>query len=781
MRRFLSTLIVMVALMGAAGAAPAAYAQATADPGLDGYATDESGNAYTQAQIDATNAAGQAGVAQTVQQMTNPSDAKKSIDPNASKDAGSQYGSVMTWIMTLFAWLVGVAALLLDNAVYFTVVKMGDYIRNLSAVGVTWRILRDIGNIFLIFGFIFGGIATILNMDIYGWGKKMLPMLIVGAVFINFSLFFAEAVIDVGNLFATQFYTQINGGRASSPQSFGSGFGVRLQNEGISNVLMAKLGLQTIYGDAAKNTKLFKADNTWVIGFMGILLFIVTAFVLFSLSFVLIARFVMLLFIIIFSPIGIVGLAVPKLGKLAKQWWDTLFEQTVTAPLLLLCLYIALAVISDASFLSSDTSAVGWVNGDFQGFASFILSFLIAMGLLLAVVLIAKKLSAAGADWASRTAGTLTFSATALGLRYTAGKGSDALARKVRESKTLNSTALGRFASRKVAGAFDYGATANYHIGAAANKIPALSGIDYGKTHEGGYRAEKKITEEYKKSAEDAQKEAAKKERAAEVKRAMESADAELDAGTITHDEYDARISPHLAKMSAKEIEDLDGIKKGTEELVRNLSPQQFEALMKSDNLSQSQKDGIKEARFRDVTAKIAAATAPGAAPAVIADAQAAVVKLSNKELAHLDSNTLTKDFVADNLTNDQYEYIGKEGILSGAQKTALDARRKNRFDPAITPHSDVANAIRSLKWNRDQIRKLPSATVTNTDVLNDLGSEALNLIDIVRTGNLSPTDRRRLGTYFEDIATHPTDPRQADFAAYLAADPRIKRDLLIT
>src|ERR1035441_9377493 len=62
----------------------------------------------------------------------------------SSADLTSGYNSVMTFIMGLFAWLVGVAAITLDNAVYYTVITMGNYVHNLTAVGVTWRILRDI-------------------------------------------------------------------------------------------------------------------------------------------------------------------------------------------------------------------------------------------------------------------------------------------------------------------------------------------------------------------------------------------------------------------------------------------------------------------------------------------------------------------------------------------------------------------------------------------------------------------------------------------------------------
>ena len=106
---------------------------------------------------------------------------------NNGKTEEDAYNGIMIKIMSLFAWLLGVAAITLDNAVYYTVVTMGRFVQSLSAVGVTWRILRDIGNIMLIFGFLAIGISIILNTEKLGYGKKMLPMLLIAAVFLNFS------------------------------------------------------------------------------------------------------------------------------------------------------------------------------------------------------------------------------------------------------------------------------------------------------------------------------------------------------------------------------------------------------------------------------------------------------------------------------------------------------------------------------------------------------------------------------------------------------------------
>jgi hypothetical protein len=341
----------------------------------------------------------------------------------------------------------------------------------------------------LIFGFLAIGITTILNVDWYGGGKKMLPMLLIAAVFLNFSLFITEAVIDTGNLFATQFYTQINGGKPAGLKSFDPG-SISVSNEGISNKIMSQLGMQTIYGEATRNTLIFKGANPWFIGFLGILLFIVTAFVMFSLAFILIARFVILIFLIILAPVGFAGLAVPKLAGTAKQWWDTLFEQTITAPVLLLMLYVALAVITDVNFLTGFGSGPGaewsgFTNGNLAGFASLMISFLVAMGLLLAVTVFAKKLSAFGAGWATQTAGGLTFGLAAAGARGTAGWGLQRASQGWRKMGLSRAPVVGR----AVSGVLDRGAKASFDVrGTSALKNFPGGGVDAGAAQKGGFR-----------------------------------------------------------------------------------------------------------------------------------------------------------------------------------------------------------------------------------------------------------------------------------------------------
>ena len=494
MRRLLSiSLITLALVVGVAGVAPAAHAVGKGekcgavsstktdkcDTGLVCYGDNKSTDndttiTYTQ------------GTCMTEEDADAAIDAaaKKQTEEDSYTMLSKAFDWVMMKIMSLFAWLLGVAALTLNYAVFYTVVTAGKYVNELSAVGITWTIMRDIGNIMLIFGFLAVGISVILNSEWYGGGKKMLPMLLAAAVFINFSLFFTEAVIDVGNLFATQIYTQINGGKLPDPST-------EIKNEGISNKIMSKLNLQDLYGAATESKKVFKDGSPWYLGFMGILLFIVTAFVMFALAFILIFRFIALIFLIVIAPIGFAGFAIPQLASIAKKWWDTLVDQTITAPVLMLLLYIALKVITDENFLSvsGNSKGLGWtnfLNGTPTGigvFASMLLSFLVAMGLLLAVVIIAKKLSAFGAAGATKLAGKLSFGATAWAGRRTVGRVATAASVRFKSSKYARS-GMGRV----FAGGLEKVAGGSFDVrGVKAFGGLKGMGVEAGDAQEGGY------------------------------------------------------------------------------------------------------------------------------------------------------------------------------------------------------------------------------------------------------------------------------------------------------
>ncbi len=498
MRRFLSaSLITLALLIGAAGAAPAAHADTATDSFLNTQlptaATPDTTYSYTPSSITSPTSASAVGPIATDTTPANDG-AKTATDPNLS----GGFNSIMTWIASLFAWLVGIAAITLDNAVYYTIVTMGSYVSRLTAIGVAWRVLRDAANIMLIFGFLAIGIATIIDVDWYGGGKKLLPKLLLAAVALNFSLFISEAMIDGTNLIATQFYQQINAGQPAQPISLG-----QTATEPISSAIMGNLGLSTLY-DVNGNPNALVGNHAWIIGFMSILLFIVAAFVMFSLAFILIMRFVALIFFILLSPVGFMGMALPLMEYRAGQWWKNFLEQIVTAPVLLLLLYVALAVITDANFLTGFNASGSWLgifnSNNFVGFAGILLSFMVAMGLLMVVVIKAKSMAAFGAGWATKTAGKMTFGATAWAGTKVIGLPSHYAARGIKTSRWAG-TRTGRIAATVL----DKGAKASFDVRGVTmgGGLKAIN-VEAGKPAEGGYKGQReraiKSHEEYTKS-----------------------------------------------------------------------------------------------------------------------------------------------------------------------------------------------------------------------------------------------------------------------------------------
>jgi len=703
MRTFFSaTFITLALLVGAAGQVPTAHAQFEAL--VDSPLTEQ----------QASQAAVSAGNIKT--------------DLKSSTDDG--YNSVMTKIMSLFAWLVGVAAILLDNVVYYTVVKMGSYVNSLSAIGVTWRVLRDIGNILLIFGFLAVGITTILNVDWYGGGKKMLPMMFVAAVFLNFSLFISEAIIDTGNLFATQFYTQINGGNPAGTKDFDPG-SLYVSNEGISNKIMSQLGLQTLYGGVRTNPDILKGANSWFIGFMGIILFIVTAFVLFSLAFVLIARFVALIFLIILAPIGFAGLAVPMLKRRADQWWSKLFEQTITAPILLLMLYIALAVITDAQFLTgmggSGRDWLGFVNdGNFAGFAGMLLSFLIAMGLLIAVVIQSKNLSAFGANLASKAAGALSFGATAWAGRATVGTvlGRGVLGNRFIKRGAVSDNALIKYGSRALSftgkrlqnRTFDVRNMPGAKAGLSALTIDAgtPSALTAKELQEKQYGA-KPVKEFFRQSN------IVHEQAAEELKRKAALAGTDND-----------EITRALSKMTTVEIEELGGIKNGVEKLVSNLSPQQFEALMKSDKLSEVEKNRIRTTRYKPLEDAVRGGGA--------ADIKKVLGNMSKGELESMPPETLAKPGILDNLSDKQRDTLtDSKERTAGEKKLIKGASKVGKLEEVFRTVGPGAASALVAGLNKQQAAKLDRDVLVDPSISTVLTPDMLRAI--LREDKLIPAD----------------------------------------
>ena len=696
MKRFFIPIFALALFISAAGAAPAAHAAVGSACTLD---TDCSSDApycnFTTFTCQAAATSGSS--AAPVPSAVAPAAGANNPTDFTTNDTSS-YGYVMTQIMGLFAYLVGIAMITLDNAMYYTVVHMGSYISGLTAIGTAWRILRDVGNIILIFGFLAIGITVILDTQKFGYSTKMLPMLLVAAVFLNFSLFFSEVIIDAGNLFATEFYTQINNGNPAAPVDFST---ASVHNEGVSNAIMSQLGLQTLYGDALTNKQIFAAGNTWFLGFMGVLLFLIAAFVMFSLAFILIARFVFLIFLIVIAPIGFAGLAVPKLSGTASWWWSEIFNQTITAPVLLLLLYVALAVITDAHFLTGFTTAnnsitagslanswTGWLSGGggIGGLASLMLSFLVAMGLLLLVTIVAKKMSAFGADWATKWGGRLSFGLAAYGLSAPIN-GVSRIGRK-----TLQRYAPNNVLTRTLSQGLSFGEKARMDI----RSVPGVSaGLNLGGAGEAAAAVKASPLTRIDQAT-------------AAIRKSSEATSKEFEQAHRIPDLRDAisrnnptEVGRRLGNLSDKELESAAVVSVLTDprnaSVVALLPQNRFDKLLTSDAVSDAQKTALRTRRETGVSDRyvttatnnngnefrhpqthpneqlrnqpVPSISNPGAN---MTRGEFSIRALSDEAASQLPDNILTNPTVSQNLNGRQLAAIARRGAMSDANATTI-------------------------------------------------------------------------------------------------------------
>jgi hypothetical protein len=183
------------------------------------------------------------------------------------------------------------------------------------------------------------------------------------------------------------------------------------------------------------------------------------------------------------------------------------------------------------------------------------LSFLVAMGLLLAVVIIAKKLSAFGAAGATALAGKLTFGATAWGVNRTLGRAAYLTSRAARQSKTFNK--VNAMTGRALSGTLDRVAGGSFDVrGIAMGGGLKGIGIDAGAAQKGGFvEARKqniKTHEEEAKRIEELHKEALKN-----TPKDLEAiAQAQAEHAKTVKAKIDAEKEKNVAQVAKQEAEE---------------------------------------------------------------------------------------------------------------------------------------------------------------------------------------------------------------------------------
>jgi len=376
--------------------------------------------------------------------------------------------ALVAWAFTsLFGWMLGVVGMFFNWVMLVTVFQYGTYFGNSAGLLIAWSVLRDLGNIMLLFGFIFIGLQTILNIGHFSMGRA-LARLVIFAILINFSLFVSSAIVDISNTFAASFYNiaSSTGEGADCTRAENNeqcvGYGIAgkvLQAAGITAVFsidgMSKVG-EILSGDGYKALALHA----------GTAIFLVIMMVtLGAAAIMLVIRAIVLMLLLVVSPLGFAGMAIPQFEEQSKKWWSMLISQSFFAPIYILMVFVGLKIMegAQATFNSGGadiTTALGDTNVSTGGI--FII-FALMVGFMIAAQNMAKSMGAVGASFAINTASKAVGGAT-MGTagwvgRRTIGAGMADLGHRIEKSDwAKKNPGLGRMAL----GITDAGAHASF-------------------------------------------------------------------------------------------------------------------------------------------------------------------------------------------------------------------------------------------------------------------------------------------------------------------------------
>lgn len=397
------------------------------------------------------------------------------------KFAGWVVGGVALAVLTIASFILWVAGGLFNWVVIKTVFEFGSTFGTSEGMLIAWGILRDIGNIVLLFGFIFMGLATILNthaLDEFS-ARKALPRLVIFAVLMNFSLFAAQLVIDTSNSLAAVFTAEAGFDCSGTDMLDADGrpSNESCANDGIAGRVIQMAGISSVFSIQGASDYFTNSEKAAPV-YIGLTIFVtITAVVLVAAAIMLVIRAVVLSLLMVLSPIGFAGMAIPPLQEFANRWWKQLLSNAFFAPVYLLLVLISLKLLEGLVGDNAGGSfATAMINGGVNAPQMFVV-FAVVIGFMVMSLIVAKSMGAAGADFATKSAGGLVFGTQGFIGRRTLGAASNAAIRSIPKGWAQKNPNKARL----LYNVLDKGQTASWSGRGVATSLAKGAHIDFGK------------------------------------------------------------------------------------------------------------------------------------------------------------------------------------------------------------------------------------------------------------------------------------------------------------
>lgn len=597
-------------------------------------------------------------------------------------------------LLTITSLLLYISGALLNGVIKFTVVDMAQNIGGIEGINVAWKVMRDLANLAFIFILLYIAIGTILRLDGVNT-KKLLVRVIIIALLLNFSLFFTKLLIDTSNIITIGFYNKVSTGGTS----------------GLSGAFMNKLGLSSVF-DVGATANFVKdagsAGKILLLGLFGAILFCIAAFIFMAAALMFIIRYVTLIFLLVFSPLAFAAMALPN-DKYSSAWWDKLMKNIIFAPVFMIMVWTTLTILSgildQTTGVGSTQSMLNAINTRGSSM-SMVMNFIIVIVTMVATLVVANEIGAAGAKGALSYGRKLRGQTTGWIGRNTVGRYAARLDKRMAESARFGGLADSRAA--RWARSYTTGALAGATFGGDTSRKDDIKRI---KEQKADIKANRRIntlrntvkTTEVPEILTD-------KDLAKYKTQAMR--DSVQKAQTDYRDNQIDLLQKTYSKMSNKELESLDA--KTLTEHAQYLSAGQFEYVSeKSEKFGEEDKEKIKNARFEPLKKAIDDGKAD--------EAKKLTKALSDKEIELLDAEMLKKPEFISNLSQNQIDNILKSSKFTTIQKNRIKEEVIKPLKTAIEAKSatDIATILGKMK--NQQIAKLDSKYLLDDNVIAQL------------------------------------------------------------
>jgi len=310
-------------------------------------------------------------------------------------------------------YVAGLGGLMFDYAFRQTVTEFGCWLTTQCGDGSAsgqiggivdglWRVIRDLFNIVFIFSLVWIGLRLILFSDDNST-KKAIGSLIGAALLVNFSLYIAKLIIDISNYTALQIHTAMT---SQVTGQFGNNFFALNDTGSISGSFMEVLDINTWFSSTPGGEGI---GTSIILGLMTFIFLCYLGFIFLYGAFMLMARFIALIILLIFSPVMFLGWVLPQFKTFSSRWTAMFLGYSFYIPAYVFLLYMSLFILIQ---FSGTQSGGGYAESLSSGerftedTVTLFYVFFLAMGLLYASTKVASAMSKAGAGAAMSIAST---------------------------------------------------------------------------------------------------------------------------------------------------------------------------------------------------------------------------------------------------------------------------------------------------------------------------------------------------------------------------------------